>query len=325
MVSSPLRSIGHRPDHLAAVADGRQSPSSQRRPAARPDQVPYSMTVPAPLPGDVDGAERAQRRGGGLAAARPGARPARHPHRRPGRGRSGAPSRGLGARTRSAPTAPARWRCSARQVNSPLLWLLVAAAAVSAFVGEGVDAAIIAIILVASIGSGLRERVSSRAGRRGDALRDPSPGDRHPRRRAPAGRGDPPRARRPGAPRRRFDRARRPPAARGQQPGVRRVDPHRRVRALEQGLRPGRAGIGAGRAVLVPVHGQRRARGLRRRRGGGHRRPHRVRPDRRRAGRTPAPDRVPDRADPVLGPAGQGRGRVERHHLRGQRRCWVDR
>ncbi len=42
----------------------------------------------------------------------------------------------------------------ARQVNSPLLWLLVAAAAVSAFVGEGVDAAIIAIILMASIGLG---------------------------------------------------------------------------------------------------------------------------------------------------------------------------
>ena len=42
----------------------------------------------------------------------------------------------------------------ARQVNSPLLWLLVAAAAVSAFVGEGVDAAIIGVILVASIGLG---------------------------------------------------------------------------------------------------------------------------------------------------------------------------
>ena len=41
-----------------------------------------------------------------------------------------------------------------RQVNSPLLWLLAAAAAVSAFVGEGFDAAIIGVILVASIGLG---------------------------------------------------------------------------------------------------------------------------------------------------------------------------
>ncbi len=42
----------------------------------------------------------------------------------------------------------------ARQVDSPLLWLLVAAAAVSAFVGEGVDAAIIGVILLASVGLG---------------------------------------------------------------------------------------------------------------------------------------------------------------------------
>jgi Mg2+-importing ATPase len=42
----------------------------------------------------------------------------------------------------------------ARQLNSPLLWLLLAAAAVSAFVGEGVDAAIIALIVVASVGLG---------------------------------------------------------------------------------------------------------------------------------------------------------------------------
>jgi P-type Mg2+ transporter len=42
----------------------------------------------------------------------------------------------------------------ARQLNSALLWLLAGAAAVSAFVGEGVDAAIIGIILVASVGLG---------------------------------------------------------------------------------------------------------------------------------------------------------------------------
>ncbi len=46
------------------------------------------------------------------------------------------------------------WSVLARQVNSPLLWLLVGAAAVSAFVGEGVDAAIIGVIVVASVGLG---------------------------------------------------------------------------------------------------------------------------------------------------------------------------
>jgi Mg2+-importing ATPase len=46
------------------------------------------------------------------------------------------------------------WSVLARQVNSPLLWLLLAAAAVSAFVGEGVDAAIIGAIVVASVGLG---------------------------------------------------------------------------------------------------------------------------------------------------------------------------
>ena len=42
----------------------------------------------------------------------------------------------------------------ARQIRSPLLWLLGAAAAVSAFVGEGVDALIIGVILGASVGLG---------------------------------------------------------------------------------------------------------------------------------------------------------------------------
>ncbi len=41
-----------------------------------------------------------------------------------------------------------------RQWHSALLWLLVAAAAVSAFVGEGLDALIIGVIVVASIGLG---------------------------------------------------------------------------------------------------------------------------------------------------------------------------
>ena len=46
------------------------------------------------------------------------------------------------------------WSVLLRQIRSPLLWLLGAAAAVSAFVGEGVDAVIIGVILGASVGLG---------------------------------------------------------------------------------------------------------------------------------------------------------------------------
>ncbi len=58
----------------------------------------------------------------------------------------------------------------ARQVSSPLLWLLVAAAAVSAFVGEGTDAVIIGLILVASVGLGFANEY--RAERAAEAMHD---------------------------------------------------------------------------------------------------------------------------------------------------------
>ena len=45
-------------------------------------------------------------------------------------------------------------RCSRRQLRSPLLWLLLAAAAVSAVVGEGLDAVIIGLIVAGSVGLG---------------------------------------------------------------------------------------------------------------------------------------------------------------------------
>ena len=48
----------------------------------------------------------------------------------------------------------ARGRCSVRQLHSPLLWLLLAAAAVSGVVGEGLDAIIIGVIVAASVGLG---------------------------------------------------------------------------------------------------------------------------------------------------------------------------
>jgi Mg2+-importing ATPase len=46
------------------------------------------------------------------------------------------------------------WSVLSRQLRSPLLWLLLAAAAVSAFVGEGLDALIIGVIVAASVGLG---------------------------------------------------------------------------------------------------------------------------------------------------------------------------
>ncbi len=46
------------------------------------------------------------------------------------------------------------WSVLARQLHSPLLWLLLAAAAVSAVVGERLDALIIGIIVAASVGLG---------------------------------------------------------------------------------------------------------------------------------------------------------------------------
>jgi P-type Mg2+ transporter len=46
------------------------------------------------------------------------------------------------------------WSVLSRQLRSPLLWLLLGAAAVSAFVGEGLDALIIAVIIACSVGLG---------------------------------------------------------------------------------------------------------------------------------------------------------------------------
>lgn len=46
------------------------------------------------------------------------------------------------------------WSVLSRQLRSPLLWLLLAAAAVSAIVGEGLDALIIGVTVAASVGLG---------------------------------------------------------------------------------------------------------------------------------------------------------------------------
>ena len=46
------------------------------------------------------------------------------------------------------------WSVLSRQLQSPLLWLLLAAAAVSGVVGEGLDAIIIGVIVAASVGLG---------------------------------------------------------------------------------------------------------------------------------------------------------------------------
>ena len=62
------------------------------------------------------------------------------------------------------------WSVLRRQLTSPLLWLLAAAAAVSAFVGEKLDAGIIGTILIASIALGFVNEY--RAARAAEALHD---------------------------------------------------------------------------------------------------------------------------------------------------------
>ena len=57
-----------------------------------------------------------------------------------------------------------------RQVSSPLLWLLLAASVVSAVVGEGADAVIIAVIIAASVGLGFANEY--RAERAAEAMHD---------------------------------------------------------------------------------------------------------------------------------------------------------
>ena len=57
-----------------------------------------------------------------------------------------------------------------RQVSSPLLWLLLAAAVVSAVVGEGADAVIIGVIVAASVGLGFANEF--RAERAAEAMHD---------------------------------------------------------------------------------------------------------------------------------------------------------
>ena len=57
-----------------------------------------------------------------------------------------------------------------RQVSSPLLWLLLGAATVSAFVGEGTDALIIGVIIAASVGLGFANEY--RAERAAEAMHD---------------------------------------------------------------------------------------------------------------------------------------------------------
>ena len=207
-----------------------------------------------------------------------------------------------------------------RQLRSPLLWLLLAAAAVSGVVGERLDAFIIGVIVAASVGLGFVNEY--RAERAAEAMHSEI----------------------------RHDVA----ATRDGESvnvevtqlvpgdivhlGVGSIVPAD-VRLLtasdlecDESILTGesvpaaksrRAGAdrsASGRAGVVPVHGDDRARRRRRRRRGRHRRRHPVRADRHRARRTSPPDRVPARPDPLLRAAGQGRRRAERHDLRDQRR-----
>ena len=77
-----------------------------------------------------------------------------------------------------ARVVPVLWR----QLRSPLLGLLLAAALTSCFFGEGTDAVIIAIIVGLVGRARLCQRVPGRKGRPGVAFPDPSPDGGDPRR-----------------------------------------------------------------------------------------------------------------------------------------------
>ena len=65
------------------------------------------------------------------------------------------------------------WSVLGRQLRSPLLLLLVAAATASYFVGERADAVIIGAIVAVSVGLGVWQRVPGGEGGRGAAFPDP--------------------------------------------------------------------------------------------------------------------------------------------------------
>ena len=149
-----------------------------------------------------------------------------------------------------------------RQVSSPLLWLLLGAAAVSAFVGEGTRCPDHRGDHHRVRRLGFRERVPGRAGGRGDARRDPPSRHCRPRWRADECGSHPPRAGRRRPPRRGCDRAGRCPPVEREWLGMRRVDPHRRVCPRREVPETGGSGRRDRGSVVVSVHGDRRARGL---------------------------------------------------------------
>src|SRR5262249_3664909 len=67
------------------------------------------------------------------------------------------------ARTNSENTTHSRLRVSANQLRSPLLLLLVFAAAASAFTGEWVDATIVLVIVAATVVIGYSREYSAEA------------------------------------------------------------------------------------------------------------------------------------------------------------------
>ena len=213
------------------------------------------------------------------------------------------------------------WSVLARQLRSPLLWLLLAAAAVSAVVGEGLDAVIIGLIVAGSVGLGFvnefraeraAEAMHSEIRHEVAATRDGEPVSVEVTHLVP---GDivhlgvgtivPADLRLLTADNLECDES---------------ILTGESV-AAEKSPERGGDRRAARRVVVVPVHGNDRARGQRQRRGdcdGGR---HSVRADRGRPRGTPPPDRVPTRPDPILRPVGQGRRRAQRHDLRDQRRA----
>ena len=212
-----------------------------------------------------------------------------------------------------------------RQVNSPLLWLLLAAAAVSAFVGEGVDAAIIGVILAASVGLGFVNEY--RAERAAEAMhseirhlvtvvRDGEPTSVEVTHLVP---GDlvhldvgsivPADLRLLTASNLECDESILTGESVPAEKSPTRWTPARRLAELSSCLFMGTVVHEGSADAVVVATGRSTA----------------VRTHRRRSRRAPPPDRVPDRADPLLRAARQGRRRAERDDLRRQRAARADR
>ncbi len=188
--------------------------------------------------------------------------------------------------------APSAWTILLRQLNNPLLILMVVTCGLSLGFGQKSDAAIILAIVAFSLGLGFFDEYRSERAVADLKTRIRRHGDRPARRRLGRARG---RGSRPGrhrAHRRRRRRSGRRALDRSARSRVRRSDPHRRIGARQR--RPIAPVPGAAAAAVAPAScalmgtNVRTRRGARRRRRDGQ--SDGVRRDRRQPRRAPEPE-----------------------------------